>query len=69
MKAFWRMKYHPQLLNLENKALLYLLKDIDSLPELSIEQEDMRFALQKHFNCVPYINTEQLIYRDDLEEQ
>ena len=34
LKAFWRMKYHPQLMDLENRALFYYMKDLESLPEL-----------------------------------
>lgn len=34
LKAFWRMKYHPQLMDLENRALFYMMKDNESLPKL-----------------------------------
>jgi|FrelakmetLWP11LW_1041352.scaffolds.fasta_scaffold352553_1 hypothetical protein len=37
LKAFWRMKYHPQLLNLEDRSLFYAMKDLESLPELSVD--------------------------------
>jgi len=56
LKAFWRMKYHPQLMDLEDRALFYAMKDLESLPELSVDQEDMLFALQKKFNCLPWIS-------------
>lgn len=39
------MRYHPQLLNLEDRALFYAMKDLESLPELADEQEDLLFAL------------------------
>lgn len=39
------MKYHPQLMNLEDRALFYAMKDLESLPELKLEEEDMLFAL------------------------
>ena len=68
LKAFWRMKYHPQLMNLENRALFYAMKDLESLPELSNEQEDMLFALQKRFNCLPYITMQQIGYMRQLED-
>lgn len=35
LKAFWRMKYHPQLMNLEDRALFYLMKDLESMPALT----------------------------------
>ena len=35
LKDFWRMRYHPQLLNPEDRALFYEMKDLESLPELS----------------------------------
>ena len=67
LKAFWRMKYHPQLMNLEDRALFYAMKDLESLPNLSNEQENMLFALQKKFNCLPYITLEQELYKNRLE--
>ena len=45
LKAFWRMRYHPQLLDLENRALFYLMKDLESYPELDSAQEEQLFAL------------------------
>ena len=65
LKAFWRMRYHPQLLNLEDRALFYAMKDLESLPSLNDEQTDMFFALQKRFNCLPYITQDGL---DQMEE-
>lgn len=66
LKAFWRMKYHPQLLNLEDRSLFYAMKDLESLPELSVDQEDMLFALQKKFNCLPWITPQQMEYMEKL---
>ena len=34
LKAFWKMKYHPQLLNLEDRAFFYAMKDLEALPDL-----------------------------------
>ena len=59
LKAFWRMRYHPQLMNLEDRALFNMMKDLESLPNLNEEREDILFALQKKFNCLPYITMEQ----------
>lgn len=35
LKAFWFMRYHPQLMNLEDRALFYTMKDLESLPALT----------------------------------
>lgn len=34
LKAFWRMKYHAQLMTDEERALFYLMKELESLAEL-----------------------------------
>ena len=60
LRAFWRMKYHPQLLNNEDRALFYLMKDLESLPELTLDEVDMLFTLQKKFNCLPYVTLEEI---------
>lgn len=69
LKAFWRMKYHPVLMNLEDRALFYAMKDLEALPELQPQEEDMLFALQKRFNCLPYITPEQLNLIDYLNDE
>lgn len=56
-------------MNLEDRALFYAMKDLEALPNLMPEQEDMLFALQKKFNCLPYITPGQLNYCDDLNDK
>ena len=53
LKSFWKMKYHPVTMNSEERALFYLMKELESLPELQTEQVDMLFAMQRYFNCLP----------------
>ena len=67
LKSFWRMKYHAQLMTTEDQALFYLMKELESLGELQTEQVDMLFALQRFFNCLPYITLDQLCHMDKLE--
>jgi len=42
----------------EDRALFYLMKELESLSELLTEQVDMLFALQGYFKCLPYITLE-----------
>lgn len=49
------MRYHPQLMDLEDRALFYLMKDTEATPELDHDGQEMLFALQKRFNCLPFI--------------
>ena len=61
------MKYHAQLMTEEDRALFYLMKELESLGDFQMEQVDMLFALQRHFNCLPYITLDQLCHMDTLE--
>jgi len=64
------MKYHPQLMNLEDRALFYHMKDLESLlPNLTPEQENMLFALYKKFNCLSFLTPEQEAYKNKLEKE
>ena len=61
------MRYHPQLFDVEELAHFYMMKDLESLNNLTDDHEDILFALQKKFNCLPYINPEQEIHMERLE--
>ena len=54
-------------MNLEDRALFYYMKDLESKPELDEEDEDILFALQTKFNCLPFITDEQVEYMGRLQ--
>ena len=58
------MRYHPQLMDLPDRALFYSMKDLESLPLLTAEEKEMLFELHKKFNCldlcdIPGLNIEE----------
>lgn len=61
LQAFKKLRYHPQLqAQPENRALIYLMKDLEAEHELNHKDEDILFALQKWFNCLPYITEQEI---------
>ena len=42
-------------MNQEDRALFYIMKDLETTLKHNPRQEAMLFALQRKFNCLPYI--------------